>query len=67
MEGDADTTAIAVSTTLRYIAKHPLVQEKARVELDRVCSVDRMPTWHDFNVLPYINCIMKEGQRMNPV
>ncbi|KAF6823682.1 cytochrome p450 [Colletotrichum musicola] len=63
----ADTTATAVLTTILFLAKHPEFQDKARVELDRVCGSTRMPVWSDFDDLPYINCIVKEGLRMRPV
>jgi hypothetical protein len=29
--------------------------------------VERVPTFADFQNLPYINCIMKEGLRIRPV
>lgn len=63
----ADTTAIAMLTNILFLAKHPEFQEKARVELDRVCGTDRMPRWSDFNDLPYVNCIVKEGLRIRPM
>ncbi|KAK2611835.1 hypothetical protein N8I77_005156 [Diaporthe amygdali] len=63
----ADTTATAILTTILFLAKHPEFQEKARVELDRVCGTERMPGWSDFNDLPYVNCIVKEGLRIRPV
>jgi hypothetical protein len=28
---------------------------------------NRSPTWTDFNSMPYINCIVKEGMRYRPV
>ncbi|KXH40283.1 cytochrome P450 2D18 [Colletotrichum salicis] len=63
----ADTTATATLTNIMLLAKHPEAQEKARVELDRVCGVERFPNWTDFKDLPYINCIVKEGLRLKPV
>ncbi|KAF1843820.1 cytochrome P450 2D18 [Cucurbitaria berberidis CBS 394.84] len=66
-QGGADTTSSMVLTHVLYLAKHPLVQHKARLELDCVCGTERMPTWADFKDLPYINCIIKEGLRLRPV
>ncbi|KAI3558589.1 cytochrome P450 2D18 [Colletotrichum abscissum] len=63
----ADTTATATLTNIMLLAKHPEAQEKARVELDRVCGTKRFPNWSDFKSLPYINCIVKEGLRAKPV
>jgi cytochrome P450 len=65
-EAASDTTSSMVLTAILYLAKYPWVQEKAHVELDRVCGY-RMPTWDDFKDLPYINCIVKEGLRIRPV
>lgn len=66
-QGAADTTSSMLLSGILYLAKNPWVQEKAREELDRVCGTDRMPTWNDFNDLPYVNCIVKEGLRIRPV
>lgn len=63
----ADTTAVALLTNIRYLAAHPEVQRKAQAELDKVCGTHRPPTWADFDRLPYINCIMKEGLRIQGV
>ncbi|TDZ38246.1 Cytochrome P450 monooxygenase yanC [Colletotrichum spinosum] len=65
--GASDTTATATLTTILFLAKHPEYQEKARIELDRVCGTKRMPNWSDFKDLPYVNCIIKEGLRMRPI
>ncbi|PVH93888.1 cytochrome P450 [Periconia macrospinosa] len=67
MQGAADTSALATRTNIMFLATHPWVQDKAQKELDAVCGADRMPTWADFQDLPYINCIMKEGLRIRPV
>ncbi|GJC77449.1 cytochrome P450 monooxygenase yanC [Colletotrichum liriopes] len=65
--GASDTTATATLTSILFLAKHPEFQEKARVELDRLCGTERVPKWTDFNDLPYVNCIVKEGLRIRPV
>ncbi|KAF6790296.1 cytochrome P450 2D18 [Colletotrichum sojae] len=65
--GAADTTATATLTNILFLGKHPEVQQKAQVELDRVCGTARMPDWSDFKDLPYINCILKEGLRLRPI
>jgi cytochrome P450 len=66
-QGAADTTSSAMQTIMLYLGQHPEVQEKARLELDRVCGTERMPVWKDFIDLPYINCIVKEGLRIRPL
>lgn len=66
-QGAADTTSSIMLTSVLYMAKHPWVQKKAQVELDRICGDSRSPTWQDFKSLPYINCIVKEALRVRPV
>ncbi|EXJ87561.1 hypothetical protein A1O3_04521 [Capronia epimyces CBS 606.96] len=66
VEAGADTTANQVLTIIMALAKHPEVQRKAQAEIDRVCGPDKAPTFDDFEKLPYINCIIKEGLRWRP-
>ncbi|KAK8159123.1 cytochrome P450 [Phyllosticta citrichinensis] len=66
VEGGADTTATGMLTSLMQLALHPEVQEKAREQLDKVCGSERLPTWSDFDRLPYINSIVKESVRWGP-
>jgi cytochrome P450 len=61
------TTLSATRTHILFLAKYPQFQEKAQVELDRICGSERMPVWSDFAQLPYINCIIKEGLRIRTV
>lgn len=67
MQGAAETSALAMRTSIMFLAAHPWVQDKAQKELDALCGLDRVPTFADFKDLPYINCIMKEGLRIRPV
>jgi cytochrome P450 len=67
VEGGADTTSAQLLTLILAFAKYPQVQEKARVEIDAICGSERSPTWSDFQKLPYINAIVKEGMRWRPV
>lgn len=53
-------------TLILAITKFPEVQVKAQRELDAVCGTDRMPLFSDFQNLPYINAIVKEGMRWRP-
>jgi cytochrome P450 len=66
-QGGAETTMGHTLTNLLFLAKNPHFQDKARAQLDRVCEKTRMPQWSDFENLPYINCIVKEGLRIRPV
>jgi cytochrome P450 len=59
-------TANMLLTLILAITKFPEVQVKARKELDAVCGTERTPLFSDFDNLPYINCIIKEGLRWRP-
>ena len=49
------------------MAKHPELQKRAREELDRVVGPDRLPTYDDYNSLPYIQAIFMECARWLPI
>lgn len=66
MEAGADTTANQILTIILALAMNPDVQVKARKELDAVCGTERAPLFSDFDQLPYINAIVKEGLRWRP-
>jgi hypothetical protein len=48
------------------MALHPEVQKKAQAELDRVLG-GRLPEFSDKPHLPYVNALMKEAARWQPV
>jgi cytochrome P450 len=66
-QGASEATTTGTMTSILFLAKHPNVQNKAQAELDRICGTERLPRWSDYNDLPYINCIVKEGLRIRPV
>jgi cytochrome P450 len=49
------------------MAMYPDVQKKAQAELDTVIGRDRLPDLDDLDSLPYINAIVKETLRWQPV
>lgn len=49
------------------MAAYPELQKRAREELDAVVGPDRLPTYDDFNSLPYIQAIFMECARWLPV
>jgi cytochrome P450 len=49
------------------MTKYPHVLQKAQEEVDRVVGRDRLPTFADWEKLPYINCCVKEILRWRPV
>lgn len=45
---------------------HPDVQAKAQEEIDRLC-LERLPNFDDQDDLPYVEAIVREALRWNPV
>lgn len=52
---------------LLYMIQRPDIQKKAQAELDNIIGRDRLPSFEDFNQLTYIQAIVKETLRRNPV
>lgn len=46
---------------------NPQVQEKAQAEIDLVLGGDRLPKIDDRPSLPYVNAILREIYRYNPI
>jgi len=61
--GGTDTTV----SFFHLMSLHPEVQRKAQEEIDRVVGHDRLPSSQDKKDLAYVNAIMKEVMRLNPV
>jgi cytochrome P450 len=49
------------------MAMFPEVQKKAQAELDAVIGRVRLPDFNDYDSLPYINAVVKETLRWQPV
>ena len=47
--------------------QNPLVQRKAQQEVDSVVGRDRLPTWDDIPNPSYMNLVLQETYRMNPL
>ncbi|KAM0543294.1 hypothetical protein ACHAPJ_012378 [Fusarium lateritium] len=62
----ADTTAIVQKSITYNILKHPDVLAKLREELD-AANLSFPPAHAETKDLPYLNAVIKEGQRMHPV
>ncbi|KIJ52427.1 hypothetical protein M422DRAFT_26040 [Sphaerobolus stellatus SS14] len=63
-------TGTTTFTTLWFILAmvlYPEVQKNAQKELDTVIGSDRLPTFEDYQSLPYIEAILKEAHRWYPV
>lgn len=42
---------------------YPNVYLKAQLEIDQIIGKDRLPTLADRDLLPYVDCIIKEAYR----
>jgi benzoate 4-monooxygenase len=63
-----DTTAYQLSMTLIEIVKHPLVLRKLQEELDRALpNRDDNFSADALTELTYLNCVINEGNRLQPV
>ncbi|KAJ8507987.1 hypothetical protein ONZ45_g9710 [Pleurotus djamor] len=63
----AETTGTTMLWFMQAMLLHPSAQLAAQEELDRVVGKSRMPTFRDFDNLPYIQAIVKEVLRWRPV
>ncbi|KAJ7909515.1 cytochrome P450 [Mycena leptocephala] len=65
--GGADTTVAVLSTFFLAMALYPDVQATAQAEIDKVLTKGRMPQLSDRASLPYVECLMREVMRWNPI
>ncbi|KAA1465965.1 cytochrome P450 [Dentipellis sp. KUC8613] len=65
--GGADTTVSAIYTFFLAMTLFPEAQRKAQAEIDAVVGHDRLPNFHDRERLPYVDALVKEVLRWNPV
>ena len=49
------------------MALNPDVQARAQEEIDRIVGKDRLPKVSDRVNLKYVDCVMREVMRLNPV
>ncbi|KAG8913796.1 hypothetical protein FRC01_004377 [Tulasnella sp. 417] len=63
-----DETVLALSGLAIYVGNRCRnVQEKAQAEIDRVVGSGRLPTFEDQPDLPFLNAVILETLRWNPV
>lgn len=60
-----ETTALALTFTLRLLALHPAPREKLHAELDRVLA-GRAPSFDDLPQLSYTRAVIDEAMRLYP-
>ncbi|KAJ7108038.1 cytochrome P450 [Mycena crocata] len=65
--GGAETTSAVLAWFLFAMLLFPEAQKRAQAELDAVVGRGRMPTFADYNSLPYMRALIKETLRWTPV
>lgn len=63
---DAQTIA-ATGWILVALALHPEIKRRAQAEIDSVTHGERLPTCDDRERMPYLDAVVKEVYRWNPV
>ncbi|PFH53325.1 hypothetical protein AMATHDRAFT_55202 [Amanita thiersii Skay4041] len=63
----SETTSSQMAWFLLAMVTHPEVQKKAQEELDHVVGRNRLPTFNDYEQLPYIRALVKEVPRWRGV
>ncbi|KAG9086855.1 hypothetical protein FRC07_012971 [Ceratobasidium sp. 392] len=63
----SDTTVASLEVFVIAMIRYPEVQVKVQEEIDRVVGTKRLPTFEDQPQLPYIDQIIKEVMRWQPV
>ncbi|GBE82771.1 Multifunctional cytochrome P450 monooxygenase af510 [Sparassis crispa] len=62
-----DTTVAGIEWFFLAMTLHPDVQRKAQAEVDGVIETGRLPSFSDRPKLPYVEALIKEVYRWNPV
>ncbi|KAF9264397.1 cytochrome P450 [Marasmius fiardii PR-910] len=65
--GGGETTVSAILSFILAMVLHPEIQARAQKELDEVTGSNRLPDFSDRDSLPYIEAILAEVLRWNPV
>ncbi|KAH7925828.1 cytochrome P450 [Leucogyrophana mollusca] len=63
----AETTQSTLRVFILAMILYPEVQERAQALIDAVVGTDRLPNFDDRESLPYIDAILRETMRWNPV
>ncbi|KAJ7123607.1 cytochrome P450 [Mycena epipterygia] len=65
--GGAETSSAVLAWFLFVMLSFPKVMRQAQEELDTVIGRSRMPTFADYNNLPYLRALVKETLRWMPL
>ncbi|GJE99700.1 cytochrome P450 [Phanerochaete sordida] len=61
----SDTTEAIIASSFLALVRHPEIQKRAQTSIDEVCQ-GRLPNFTDFDRLPYVDALVREGLRWNP-
>jgi len=65
--GSTNNTVSALHSFFLAMVLNPDVQRRAQDEIDKIVGKDRLPTLADRGRLPYVEAVLKEVYRINPV
>ncbi|KAJ3968799.1 cytochrome P450 [Lentinula raphanica] len=63
----SDTSYGSLTSFVLVMSLHPEVQRKAQAEIDSIVGHSRLPTFSDRPDMPYVEGLMREVYRWNPV
>ncbi|KIY53266.1 putative cytochrome P450 oxidoreductase [Fistulina hepatica ATCC 64428] len=63
----SDTSAGWIHNFLQLMSRHPDIQQKAQMELDRIVGSSRLPCYNDCSDLPYTTAVVREALRIKPI
>ncbi|KAI0469314.1 cytochrome P450 2D18 [Xylaria cf. heliscus] len=66
LEGGTDTMAAIILTLFQAMAMNPHTQEEAHRQIDSAIDDTKMPSWADYERLPYVAMLVKELLRWRP-
>lgn len=62
-----DTSSTAIEWTMSELLRHPHVMKKLQLELESVVGTNHMVEELHLDKLKYLDCVIKEAQRLHPV
>ncbi|KAJ8581526.1 cytochrome P450 [Rhizopogon salebrosus TDB-379] len=65
--GAYETTTSTLMVFILSMVLYPEVQKRAQAEIDSVIGTDRLPTFEDRASLPYVDAILRETLRWQPI
>jgi cytochrome P450 len=66
-EGGIETTPSSLRTAIKAILLHPAAMQRAQKEIDDIIGPNRLPTFEDMSQMPYVNALIKEVLRWQPL